>query len=330
MKNHSPENHIMDDNVFFLKERGYLHVRSFFDKSFVLELAHKIKTRINQCAQELSCSYEDYLQSASRWVEPSPVTIGMKEIVFSPLKSYLENFIGDGELVKLNVISKTPFSPSPLPLHQDISYSPESPYQLSVWLALTDAPIESGPMEVIIGSHRGDIEPPVDFWSPDFKDQSYLQKGIRKELPAKAGDLILFDSCLWHGSGQNNSSNERFALVTRWKEKGYSPPIIPTADPKPFGICTCQRKTEEILRKAQEFLFGETSSDYLTLLKYWEEYLESPQQAKEDLKRVRLLHLAHEKHNGGDAQGVLYARLWQSLLEPLLRNLDPQWRGEDD
>ena len=67
------------------------------------------------------------------------------------------------DLVKINVISKTRFASSPVPFHQDIAYSPNTPYQFSAWLALTDAPLQSGPLEVIVGSHRGEIEPAVDF-----------------------------------------------------------------------------------------------------------------------------------------------------------------------
>ena len=312
--------------LLFFKEKGCLVVPSLLSKAFVSELLHKIKVQLDQCAKDLSCSYEDYLQVASRWVDPSPVTTGLEQFILKPLKIFLEPLMEDAcDLVKLNVISKTLSASAPVPFHQDISYSPQAPYQFSAWLALTDVPLKSGPLEVIIGSHRGVIEPAVDFWVPAYKDSNTLKKGIKQKLPAKAGDLILFDSCLWHGSPRNESTDERFALVTRWKTKGYEAPLIPSLHPKPFGMWTCQRKTEDILAKSLKLFFEKRISNYLDLLDQWEKilstislpFLENTQKAQEDLRRVRLLHLAHQKHNGGDAQGILYAKLWYSLLRPL-------------
>lgn len=312
--------------LLFLKEKGYLVIPSLWSKNFVGEILYKIRSRLHQCAKELSCSYEDYLQAASRWINPSPVTMGLEQLILKPLKNCLEPLMEDAcELVKLNVISKTPFSPASIPFHQDISYSPCAPYQLSAWIALTDVSLESGPLEIIVGSHRGAIQPAIDFWSPDYRDINSVKKRMKQKLPAMAGDLILFDSCLWHGSGMSKSFDERFALVTRWKTKGYVAPFIPPFQPKPFGMWTCQKRTEEILTKALKLFSVKRASNSLDLFDQWRKilgtvslpFLKNIQKAQEDLRRVRLLHLAYQKHNGGDAQGILYAQLWHSLLSPL-------------
>lgn len=308
-----------------LKEAGYVKIESFQNKNFMEDLVKTIRFRLHQCAQDLSCTYQDYLQVTSRWVAPSPVTEGLKELA-ARLKTFLEELMEDVcELSKLNIISKTPFSPETLPLHQDIAYSPESPYQFSAWLALTDAPVESGPMEVIVSSHKDFIEPAVDFWDPEFEEEISLENKERKKLPVKAGDLILFDSRLWHGSGRNESSYERFAFVTRWKTKSYISPSIPAIKPRTFGMWTCQKETEKILTNGLWVLFQETPKTYRETLKKWKTLLESntfsflkdSNKAQESIKQVFLLNEAHHAHNGGDAQGVLYARLWKHLLEPL-------------
>ena len=312
-----------------LKEEGYVQIESFQDRHLMEDWVKTIRFRLYQCAQDLSCTYQDYLQVASRWVSPSPVTEGLEGLVDS-LKTFLEELTEDVcELIKLNVISKTPFSPESLPFHQDIAYSPESPYQFSAWLALTEAPLESGPMEVIESSHKGSIKPAVDFWDPEFKDEISLRKERNRKLPVKAGDLILFDSRLWHGSGRNESCHERFALVTRWKTKRYIPPLIPSMKPRPFGMWTCQKETEKILTNGLWALFQETPGAYRETLKKWEillenttfPFLEDSKKAQESVKRVFLLNEAHQAHNGGDAQGVLYARLWKHLLSPLSLHL---------
>ena len=318
-----------------LKEEGYVKIESFQDRHFMEDLAGIIRVRLHQCAQDLSCTYQDYLQVASRWVSPSPVTEGLEEIVDS-LKTFLEELTEDVcELIKLNIISKTPFSPETLPFHQDIAYSPESPYQFSAWLALTEAPLESGPMEIIVSSHKGFIEPAVDFWDPEFKDEISLRKEGRRKLPVKAGDLILFDSRLWHGSGKNESCHERFALVTRWKTGSYISSFIPALEPRPFGMWTCQKETEKILTNGLWVLFQETAKTYSQALKKWEtllesntfSFLEDSKKAHESVKRVFLLNEAYHAHNGGDAQGVLYTRLWKHLLSPLSLHLCQQGKN---
>lgn len=329
-KIHSENDH--DDMAFLLQEDGYFHVHSLFSKDFVNEILLRIKFRLRECAKDLSCSYGEYMRSVSRWADPSPVTKGFDKVVIRPLKLYLEPIIGECELAKLNVISKTPFSPAPIPLHQDISYSPSSPYQLSVWIALTDVPIESGAIKVIAGSHTAPIESAVDFWDPDFKDLKHVKAKAERNISVKAGDAIFFDSRLWHGSTQNESSLERFALVTRWTGENYVASPIPAIQPTPFGMWTCQKKTEEILKTGFNVLMKNKAKNYKDLLEQWGHslennkfsFLEDIKKAKQDLKHVYLLHLAHEKHNGGDAQGVLYAQLWKSLLNPLSHYLNEQ------
>ena len=338
MKAQFSERNETDENQYFLRENGYVVLPSLFERSFIEGILESVKTRLHQCAKELSCSYEEYLHAASRWSDPSPVTQGIEEMILQPLQSYLNPLRGECNLVKLNIISKTPFSPAVLPFHQDISYSPYNPYQFSAWLALTDVPLDSGPMEVIIGSHKAPIESAVDFWSPDYEDLSSPKKGIREKLSVKMGDIIVFDSRLWHGSGENKSSHERFALVTRWKEKNSVFSHIPTASLKPFGMWTCQTKTHEILQRGFDLLCGKTSIEYVDLLGKWIAYLETQSlpflnnnsNTIQDLKRVRLLHLAYEKHNGGDAQGTLYVQLWRNLLNPLSLYLDETYGVPSD
>ena len=318
--------------AILLKEEGYVQINSLFSEDFTNHLVGRIQARLHHCAQELRCTYQDYLRVASRWVSPSPVTEDMEEVIINPLRSLLQDLTGASDLVKLNVISKTPSSPEALPFHQDIAYSPENSYQFSAWLALTDAPLESGPMEVVVGSHKGPIEPAVDFWGPKFKDKVPLQRGVKRKLPVKAGDLIIFDSRLWHGSGKNKSHNERFALVTRWKERNYVPPFIPPLKPLPFGMWTCQRETEKLLTKGLHILFQKKPTTYRGALEAWSillknktlPFLKNPQRAQESLRHVFLLNEAHHAHNGSDAQGVVYARLWESLLAPLSLYLHQQ------
>ena len=81
--------------------------------------------------------------------------------------------------------------------------------------------------------------------------------------------------------------------------------------PKPFGMWTCQKGNRKDISKNLKIYFGEKASNYLDLLYQWEEilgtilylFLKIIKKQKKDLSCVRILHLAHRKHNGGDAQG---------------------------
>ena len=60
-KTHSKNNH--DDMAFLLKEDGYCHIPSLVSKDCVDEICLTIKFRLHDCAQDLSCSYEEYMRS---------------------------------------------------------------------------------------------------------------------------------------------------------------------------------------------------------------------------------------------------------------------------
>jgi hypothetical protein len=310
-------------------KNGYLLFPSRLRVEEVENLCAKIQERLRVCAQDLCCSYQEYLSTVSRWVAPSPITEGLEKFSLTYLQEILRDFIDGPELVKLNVISKTPMSPDPTPFHQDISYSPEAPYELSAWLALTDVPLASGPVAILEASHTGAIEPAVDFWCPTFVQKDFSKDMNYKPLPVKQGQIILFDSRLWHGSEKNQGIHHRFAMVTRWRGKNYIPPKIPPIQPQPFGMWTCQKKTEEILKTALPFPLKGKIDGYVNLLNYWINYikatpptfLKSSQKSIESLEQVRLLHLAHKNHNGGDSQGTAYAKLWQTFLFPLSNTL---------
>jgi ectoine hydroxylase-related dioxygenase (phytanoyl-CoA dioxygenase family) len=98
------------------------------------------------------------------------------------------------------------------PWHQDYAYwASTAPEQVTCWMALDDATIENGCMQLIPGSHK---------WG--------LMKHIREELqidlknipqekvkiaPMKAGSILAFHVLTLHHSGPNNSDKSRRALI---------------------------------------------------------------------------------------------------------------------
>jgi phytanoyl-CoA hydroxylase len=104
------------------------------------------------------------------------------------------------------------------PWHQDSLYFPFEPdHQVGVWLAVTHATPENGPLSVLPGSHRE----PVHEHVPDRRPEANLGyteivdmdfDGATQVL-MDAGDLLVFDSHLMHRSTDNRSGGRRAAMV---------------------------------------------------------------------------------------------------------------------
>jgi len=104
------------------------------------------------------------------------------------------------------------------PWHQDAFYFPfEGPPQLGLWLAVTEARMDNGPLWVLPGSHREPVHQAV-------KDQrihanyAYVEivdHNMDAAVPVlmQAGDLLIFHSHLMHKSTDNNSDALRAAMV---------------------------------------------------------------------------------------------------------------------
>jgi ectoine hydroxylase-related dioxygenase (phytanoyl-CoA dioxygenase family) len=96
-----------------------------------------------------------------------------------------------------------------LPLHLDsfIPSSGETCFSCQVSLILEDQTAERGCTLVIPGSHRWDR----------YADQAAMADAI--PLETQAGDIVIWDSRLWHGALGNSSGQSRWALIAtfiRW------------------------------------------------------------------------------------------------------------------
>lgn len=122
----------------------------------------------------------------------------------------------DHRLLVLSLLDKRQGADGVLPLHHDPTFVPEEGHRsVTLWIALDDidARTDNGPLHVLPGSHlvaedlRGTrIEPGYvsgiqELWSRT------LSVGVR------AGDAVVWDSRLLHGSSPNRSGCPRRAVV---------------------------------------------------------------------------------------------------------------------
>lgn len=311
------------NEMLFFRSHGVQIIPSIIDRKTCHFLLSRVKINISKAAKSMGVSMGDYLSAASRWASPSPILEGLMDPVKSSLSSLMEGILGSPvRLMKWNVICKNTYRFDPIPFHQDLTYSPQSPYQATAWLSLNNIVEDSGALEVCPGTQVSSLIPAVDFWSPDFK--AIEMEGLK--LPVRAGDVICFDSRVWHGSGPNLSRQDRYVIVTRWSAIDYlAPQLIPPIQPHEFGMWTCGDVTKSLLAHGAQKLLGENPMGFIGLIECWRLAIQKnilpfkveTSKALTALKNVKTLHLAYERHNGGDATGQIYKALWFSLLHPL-------------
>jgi ectoine hydroxylase-related dioxygenase (phytanoyl-CoA dioxygenase family) len=111
------------------------------------------------------------------------------------------------------------------PWHQDAFYFPfDRRPQVGVWLAVTRATLENGPLWVLPGSQRE----PIHKVEPDRREHAQMgyveitDHDVSGERPVllEAGDVLLFHSHLMHKSTDNLSRGMRAAMVYHYGEAG--------------------------------------------------------------------------------------------------------------
>jgi phytanoyl-CoA hydroxylase len=130
------------------------------------------------------------------------------------LLSAVEALIGPGpRLIQDMALLKPPFRGSEKPWHQDAAYFDWTPLTgvLGTWIALDEATVENGCMQVIPGSH---LEGPA----PHFhvRDCQIADARVRVDrvasIPLRPGGVLFFSGLLHHGTPPNNTSLRRRAL----------------------------------------------------------------------------------------------------------------------
>jgi ectoine hydroxylase-related dioxygenase (phytanoyl-CoA dioxygenase family) len=127
-----------------------------------------------------------------------------------------------------NFFIKEPRTPSFVSWHQDATYWGLDPDDVvTAWVALSDAPVESGAMEFLPGSHRMGQLPHAD----TFHEHNLLSRGQEiavkvdaekaVKVPLCAGEMSLHHVKLAHYSGPNTTGDRRIGLAIR-----YIPPHV--------------------------------------------------------------------------------------------------------
>jgi phytanoyl-CoA hydroxylase len=111
------------------------------------------------------------------------------------------------------------------PWHQDAFYFPfDRGPQVGLWLAVSEATLENGPLWVVPGSQRDPVHDVV----PDRREHANLayveivDRDMSNAVPVlmQPGDMLVFHSHLIHKSTDNESERMRAAMVFHYGEAG--------------------------------------------------------------------------------------------------------------
>ena len=160
-------------------------------------------------------------------------------------------------LIMSHLIVKPPGDGLPVAWHQDNTYwhSVQGTEVGTVWLAIDDADLENGCMQVIPCTHDG--YPEMEKFSTGADDLLGLTVEVTEKmakgavsLEMKAGSLSLHDSYVLHGSEPNTSDRRRAAYTMRY------------ANAKTVSVNTAEHWVPVYLVRGEG---GEHAADYLDL-----------------------------------------------------------------
>ncbi|MCC7263951.1 MAG: phytanoyl-CoA dioxygenase family protein [Candidatus Latescibacteria bacterium] len=125
----------------------------------------------------------------------------------------------DVELHHTTLHAKPPQVGSPFPLHQDNAFfAHQTPAYADAILHLDDAPEEAGCLRFVPGSHRlGPLAHIREGGAPHLPTDQY-RLADTAPVPARAGDVVLFNLWTIHGSDLNHTPHWRRAVRLGYRD----------------------------------------------------------------------------------------------------------------
>lgn len=170
-------------------------------------------------AQALAAGRDSYSISSAHMKHARVWDLLNHPRIVGPVRDLLgEDVIGWGA----HFFCKMPGDGKSVEWHQDCSYWPLTPTKaITAWLAIDDADLENGCMEVAVGSHTRGL---IEFETTGADSGNVLDQAVKNPerygrmvaTPLKAGQMSLHSDLLLHGSLPNNSQRRRCGLTLRY------------------------------------------------------------------------------------------------------------------
>lgn len=199
----------------FYAENGFVCISSLVNGSALNTLHSAWTSLTDYYARDLCVERTRYLAEITQWRDVWKVKTEFFKVLENPLSGVARwGFELPGtRLLHDQIIRKSGMSGNgEVPWHQDSMYWPVDRTGCATWMSTSDVDVDCGCLEVIAGSHLQGSNAAVDF----LNDSIYFDDEKITAVPAKAGDVVLMDSRVWHRTQPAAGNSERLSHVTFW------------------------------------------------------------------------------------------------------------------
>lgn len=222
------------------ERQGFLHVRSVFDAADIDAMRAAIDGIVER-ATNVGRDDDHTWDGARRqeggealrlqaWHNLEYHDAAFTRAVAHPrLVDVLTQLIGPNVVLHHSkMLVKPPGSGAPFPMHQDHPYFPHERHSmLAASVHLDDADEHNGCLHVIPGSH---MQGPLQHEGAFQLDAAEFPLEVGTPVPAKAGDVVLFNYLTVHGSGVNRSERIRRNVLFQYRDAADVPTALQHVD----------------------------------------------------------------------------------------------------
>lgn len=199
----------MDSNKLELHLKGYTLFSNYFETNFSQKVNSSIDESYKFCREiqvknGLGAITDGTLHHLLATNDPIYTEI-LNRICDSEIYSFIKEFFsGNFILNSYGGVKNLPAKPSYVAnIHRDIRFfSGDFPLMLNLLIMLDDFTLDNGATYMLSGSHLEDRKP---------TEEEFYKKSAR--ATGKRGDILFFNSNLWHAAGINNTNEERRAIT---------------------------------------------------------------------------------------------------------------------
>ncbi|CAD0186919.1 1-deoxypentalenic acid 11-beta-hydroxylase [Ruegeria sp. THAF57] len=203
-------------------EDGFLFPLSVFSEQEVSEIRAEFEEIERDWRDaDLPLPFNTYNRVNAHLVMPMAARIALDARVLDVVQGVLGP---DIMIWSAEFFIKEPGTKHSVGMHQDLTYwgMGETPDQVTAWIALSPATVESGCMDFVRASHKNPILPHNDTYS----ETNLLSRGQeidvevaeedKTHIELRPGQMSLHHGLTIHGSGPNQSDDRRIGLAIRY------------------------------------------------------------------------------------------------------------------
>ena len=230
--------HLSNKGIQQYQQDGFLFPLQVLDTVENQGYRHQLETLEQRYAMGgLPRPFNQYLRANANLVIPFLNELAANPHVLDPVESILgPNIL----LWGAEVFTKEAQSKKVVSWHQDLTYwgLGETDQEITAWLALSPATLESGCMCFVAGSHHRQLLPHKD----TFDDNNLLSRGQQLTIDVdefqssavilQPGQMSLHHGRMFHSSGPNRSDDRRIGIAMRF----ITPAVTPTHVTQDYAV----------------------------------------------------------------------------------------------